>query len=175
MFVFSQSKSRVLGTPASASLAFTLLFQLLFLLPPSCPTDLSNSPTTASCTPPSPSKKNPPPFVILAITFASLFVITLGIILTFLKIRQIRSEKRRDDHRRRTLQIQEMYRGPGPSLSWKPQQQQQQRERQSDESILLTMPVLAKTKTPWKTTTRPRPPMMADLRYYPGMTFGNAV
>jgi hypothetical protein len=101
------------------------------------------------------------------------FVITLGVILTFLKFRQIRAEKRRAEHRRRTAQIQEMYRGAGPGLSWKQQQQ-----RQSEESILLTMPVLAKTKTPWKnrTTTRqtPTPPIMSDLGY-PGMTFAYAV
>jgi hypothetical protein len=137
-------------------------------------------------------------FIILAITFASrkssspktqkkkiiitllkrrilkkkkVFVITLCIILIFLKIRQTRAEKKRDEHRRRTAQFQEMYRG-GTGLSWK---QQQQRQRQSDESILLTMPVLAKTKTPWKTTRQtPMPPMMSDLGY-PGMTFANAV
>jgi hypothetical protein len=100
-------------------------------------------------------------------------VITLGIILTFLKFRQIRVEKRHAEHRRRTAQIQELYRGAGPGLSWKQQQQ-----RQSEESILFTMPVLAKTKTPWKnrTTTRqtPTPPTMSDLGY-PGMTFAYAV
>jgi hypothetical protein len=70
-------------------------------------------------------------------------------------------------------QIHDMYRGAGPGLSYKQQQQGQLKE-----SILLTMPVLAKSKTSWKnratTLQMPTPLTMSDLGY-PGMTFAYAV